>query len=255
MKETPLYSVRMRAAQGGSHELGGKHISGGEVISSLDELRSSVDLLIKKALTHSRGVPDFLQIQCDAITEPIQFVPPLKVHTNTVETITEGQYVAKELLQQNGISAAVIEKAYEQLPQFSQSGALLIDAKTGKRINGEQSVRVSKMDWNETNFISWVKKNEFMPNERLKEALVLATKVSYHPATVAELCWSDDPDYVTGYVASKALGYQRITKMKEWGDDQGCRIFFVNTAYDIDTYISYLKTEPLFVYWEENDGT
>ena len=34
-------------------------------------------------------------------------------------------------------------------------------------------------------------------------SIVLATKVSAHPATVAELCWSDDPEYITGYVASR----------------------------------------------------
>jgi 6-carboxyhexanoate--CoA ligase len=40
-------------------------------------------------------------------------------------------------------------------------------------------------------------------SQRVKEAPVLATKVSAHPATIAELCWSDDPEYITGYVTSK----------------------------------------------------
>jgi 6-carboxyhexanoate--CoA ligase len=92
-------------------------------------------------------------------------------------------------------------------------------------------------------------------NSRVKEALVLATKVIEHPATVAELCWSDDPEYITGYVASKKLGYQRITKLKEYGDERGCRIFFVNGLTDLPAYIHYLEKQPVFVEWEEENDT
>ena len=58
-----------------------------------------------------------------------------------------------------------------------------------------------------------------------REALVLASKVQAAPGIVAEICVSDDPDYVTGYVASKSLGYRRIATIKERGDPSGGRIF------------------------------
>lgn len=67
---------------------------------------------------------------------------------------------------------------------------------------------------------------------------MLATKVSEHPATVAELCWSDDPKYITGYVASKELGYQCITKLKEYGDElkQVCLLEACLFFYDCSSY-------------------
>ena len=54
---------------------------------------------------------------------------------------------------------------------------------------------------------------------------MLATKVANAPGIVGEICVSDDPDYVTGYVATKEIGYCRITTIKEMGDPCGGRIF------------------------------
>lgn len=92
-------------------------------------------------------------------------------------------------------------------------------------------------------------------NSRIKEALALASKVSEHPATVAELCWSDDPDYITGYVAGKKLGYQRITAMKEYGTEEGCRIFFADGSVNVNTYINDLEKQPILIEWEEDDDS
>ena len=83
----------------------------------------------------------------------------------------------------------------------------------------------------------------------MKEALTLATKVCHHPAVTAELCWSDDPDYVTGYVAGSRLGYQRITKLKEAGSEHGCRVFFVDGRADITSCIHYLEKDPIIIQW------
>ena len=58
------------------------------------------------------------------------------------------------------------------------------------------------------------------------DALALATK-NIHCGVEAELCWSDDPDYTTGYVAGKTIGYVRIKPMKEEGVPIGGRVYFV----------------------------
>ncbi|MCM2534692.1 hypothetical protein NDK43_23040 [Neobacillus pocheonensis] len=55
MSKEDFYSVRMRASENGAHEQGGKHISGGELISTYDNLKNAVNVLLEKALTHSRG--------------------------------------------------------------------------------------------------------------------------------------------------------------------------------------------------------
>ncbi len=257
MQEDKYYSVRMRAAKDGSHEHGGKHISGGELLSTYSDIKLAVNALLEKGLTHSRGKPDFMQIQFEYINEPIKLVKPLQIQTNEVESEEEGHALAWELLEKVGVPRKIIEKAYKQSTKYlGIRGAILFDIHSGERIDdrNEKGVRVSKMDWLDTNFEKWANHNQMPPNSRLKEALVLATKVSEHPATIAELCWSDDPDYITGYVASENLGYQRITKLKEYGDERGCRIFFVDCSKDLNSYIHYLEKQPVFIQWgEEND--
>ena len=71
MIEENLFSVRMRASKNGAHENGGKHISGGEQISTYSHLKHAVNVLLDKVLTHSRGNLDFMQIQLELIDEPI----------------------------------------------------------------------------------------------------------------------------------------------------------------------------------------
>ncbi|MFD3450352.1 6-carboxyhexanoate--CoA ligase [Microbacteriaceae bacterium 4G12] len=256
MKEKVFYSVRMRAAKGGPHEQGGKHISGGELLATYENMREAVNHLLEKALTHSRGNPDFMQIQFELMSEPMKQIPPLKITMNQVQSAEAGQLLAQELLAQARIKREVIDMAYKQLAKHSDMrGAILIDVHSGERIDNRQQkgVRVSRMDWLHPNFEAWANHVHESSSTRVKEALVLATKVSAHPATVAELCWSDDPEYITGYVASKTLGYQRISQLKESGDEQGCRLFFVDCSYDMEDYLFFLEKQPFFVHWEEVD--
>jgi len=257
MDPSRLYSVRMRASENESHENGGKHISGGELLSTYSDLRISVNTLLEKALNHSRGKPDFLQIQCEVVNQPIKIVNPLTVQTNEVTSVEEGHELVRYLLEKTGVPKGIIEKAYQQIPNYSVRGAILIDIHTGERVDQriDKGVRVSKMDWQSGNFKKWAESKEVPCNTRLKEALTLATKVCNHKSTIAELCWSDDPDYITGYVASKNIGYQRITKLKHYGNESGCRIFFVDTLSDLNTYISYLEEQPILVQWEEDHDT
>ncbi|WP_347553090.1 6-carboxyhexanoate--CoA ligase (plasmid) [Pseudalkalibacillus hwajinpoensis] len=254
MQGRKYYSVRMRAAKDGSHEQGGNHISGGELLSTFSDINYAVNSLLKKGLTHSRGRPDFMQIQFECINEPIKLVHPLKIETNEVESAEKGQALARKLLQQLGIPRKSIEKAYKLITENSgMRGAILFDIHLGERIDdrNEKGVRVSRMDWLDADFEKWADHFEVPRSPKVKEALVLAGKASNHPATIAELCWSDDPDYITGYVASKKLGYQRITKLKEFGDERGCRIFFVDCLEALDSYIHYLEKQPVFIQWEE----
>ena len=258
MQEEKYYSVRMRAAKNGPHELGGKHISGGELLSTYSDLKHAVNALLEKGLNHTRGKPDFMQIQLESIQEPIKFIMPLHIETHEVNSVENGQALAWRLLEKAGIQKEIIEKAYEEITKYSGiRGAILIDIHSGERIDdrNEKGVRVSRMDWLNTNFEKWADYYNMPNNSRVKEALVLATKVSEHPATIVELCWSDDPDYTTGYVASKKLGYQRITNLKEYGDERGCRIFFVNCSKDQNSYKHYLEKKPVFIQWEEVNDT
>jgi 6-carboxyhexanoate--CoA ligase len=81
-----------------------------------------------------------------------------------------------------------------------------------------------------------------------KEALCLASKVAGCPFIVAELCMSDDPDYTTGYFASRERGYIRLTAIKEKGDPRGGRIFlFDGSQEDVLSCMRYLEETPVLV--------
>jgi 6-carboxyhexanoate--CoA ligase len=81
----------------------------------------------------------------------------------------------------------------------------------------------------------------------VKEALLLASKVASCNHVVAELCISDDPDYTTGYVASMKLGYVRIPHLKDKGDKEGGRVFFLSDEADISAAIRYLEKTPVIL--------
>ncbi|MCP6682678.1 6-carboxyhexanoate--CoA ligase [Bacillus nakamurai] len=248
------YSVRMRASQHGSHEKGGKHISGGERLITFSGLNQAVNDLLHKGLSHSRGTPDFMQIQFEGINEPIRPIYPLPVETNEVDTAEKGQALARELLKKAGIPEDMIDKAFLDIAAYSEvRGAVLFDIRSGKRIDdrNEKGVRVSRIDWPEPDFHQWASEHGMAANSRIKEALAIAAKVCEHPNIMAELCWSDDPDYITGYVSGKKMGYQRITKMKDAGDESGCRIFFVDGFIDTDSCINFLEKQPVLIQREE----
>ena len=237
-----LYSVRMRAAQGGPHEKGGHHISGAERIVKLEEVGAIAQSLADRALHHSKGTADFINITVDLIPpEKIRYIDCLKVEEHKTSCISESHQLATELLQGPNISKAAVHKAISLLKGLDKSmrGAMLVDTITGERLDtGDRGVRVSHMD----SFDSYA----LGDNEHMREALVLASKVQSADGIVGELCWSDDPDYTVGYVACNGV-YHRIPNMKELGSNIGGRVFFVRSDIDSESVIEYLERAPVLV--------
>ena len=237
-----LYSVRMRAAQGGPHEKGGHHISGAERIVKLEEVGAIAQSLADRALHHSKGTADFINITVDLIPpEKITYIDCLNVEEHQTSSISESHQLAIELLQGPNISKAAIHKAISLLKGLDKSmrGAMLVDTITGERLDtGDRGVRVSHMD----SFDSYA----LGDNEHMREALVLASKVQSADGIVGELCWSDDPDYTVGYVACNGV-YHRIPNMKKLGSNIGGRVFFVRSDIDSESVIEYLESAPVLV--------
>ncbi len=77
--------------------------------------------------------------------------------------------------------------------------------------------------------------------------MMLASKIAAHPAILAELCMSDDPDYTTGYVASKSFGYIRLPNMKKAGSPHGGRVFFIRPGSDIPNIVAFLELTPVLL--------
>ena len=242
-----LYSVRMRAAQGGPHEKGGHHISGAERIVKLEEVGAIAQSLADRALYHSKGTADFINITVDVIpSNEITYIDCLQVEEHRANTIAEAHQLAIELLQGTHITEVAIQNAMTFLKELDSSmrGAMLVDATTGKRIDiGNRGVRVSHMDSFDSESLG--------DNEHMREALVLASKVQSAEGIVGELCWSDDPDYTVGYVACNGI-YHRIPKMKELGSHIGGRVFFVRSEIDRESVIAYLEKAPVLVQRRNN---
>ena len=237
-----LYSVRMRAAQGGPHENGGHHISGAERIVKLDDVGTIAQSLAERALHHSKGTADFINITVDLIpSEKIIYIDCLKVEEHRTSSIPESHQLATDLLQGPHISETAVLKAISLLKSLDKSmrGAMLVDAITGERLDtGDRGVRVSHMDSFDSHALG--------DNEHMREALVLASKVQSADGIVGELCWSDDPDYTVGYVACNGV-YHRIPNMKELGSNIGGRVFFVRSDIDSESVIEYLERAPVLV--------
>ncbi|OWV25534.1 6-carboxyhexanoate--CoA ligase [Fibrobacter sp. UWB1] len=239
------YSLKMRASQqvGEGEQKREQHISGAERIVNRDSVEAVCTAMVRRAMTHSKGDPDFINVKIEKVHEnDIQVLKALPVTRIDVETWQEGLEKAFGVV--GDAATGIREKLPELLHEtFPMRGAMLYDIATGERLepDHERGVRATYMDALHSSEVDGCK-NHF------NEAIVLATKVANAPGMVAEFCVSDDPNYVTGYVASKELGYVRIMKMKEMGDENGGRIFlFDSRKAKAEECIEYLQKKKVLV--------
>ena len=239
------YSLKMRASQqvGEGEQKYEQHISGAERIVGRDSVEAVCTAMVRRAMTHSKGDPDFINVKIEKVHEnDIQILKALPVTRVDVDTWQEGLEKAFGVV--GDAAAGIREKLPELLREtFPMRGAMLYDIATGERLepDHERGVRATYMDALHSSEVDGCK-NHF------NEAIVLATKVANAPGMVAEFCVSDDPNYVTGYVASKELGYVRIMKMKEMGDENGGRIFlFDSRKAKAEECIGYLQRKKVLV--------
>ena len=242
-----VYSIRMRSAQGGPHEQGGHHISGAERLVSLENLTKVSQEFLERALHHSKGRPDFINLQIDEIPDTsIMKVPVLSIKTTEASSIPEAHTMASSLLRAAHISDQAITAAFHQLEQNTEavSGAWLVQAETGDIY--PRTVRVSRMDAEREGDIHQHLQSHHCSSMHSREALILASKVLASPYIVGELCWSDDPDYTIGYV-SYGNTYHRLSPMKEYGSPIGGRVFFIAPHTPVEELITYLTSTPTWV--------
>ena len=236
-----LYSLKMRAEKSAGKR---EHVSGAEKILQEEELPEHLAALLSRALHHAKGRADFVNFKVESIApEAVEHLPALPVSTVEVETPAEGRRVIIDALGKLGLKngEAILAKFSET---YGMRGAMLLDADTLERLepDAERGLRATYMDAARTAKGASDCKNHFA------EAVVLATKVVHAPHIVAEICVSDDPDYVTGYVAAPSLGYRRITKLKEAGSPDGGRIFlYRGPRGGVAETIRYLEKQCMLV--------
>ncbi len=252
MTAEALYSIRMRASTAK------KHISGAERISHAQSIDDIVTGLLARA--RSKGVPpDTISITVESLQGlPVRFFTALDVLTVRVPDMHIGRTAAARTLAGLGVSDHAVTQAIALLScgaspaDNTMRGAIIMDARTGERLEPDQErgVRASRFDY--TDDVSALVDERLaalgLTHYRTREALALATKIVHAPCVIAELCWSDDPDYTAGYVASLLQGYVRFPHLKSIGDPKGGRILFVDSAgLNRDALIVYLQKEPVLI--------
>lgn len=238
------YSIRMRASRAVAPGRA-EHISGAERIAGPSGVPALAHDLARRALGHGKGRPDTIHITIEELDDAaILRVPALPARALDCATPAEGLRLAAGLLRQAGVAApeAVIDLLLASEPM---RGAMLVDADTLERLepDRERGVRATLMDMaDEANGNGADGKQHYL------EAAVLAAKVCRAPHIIAELCISDDPDYVTGYVASPAFGYARIARLKEPGIPRGGRVFLYRGPREaVADTVAFLERRPVLV--------
>lgn len=234
----------------------GAHISGAERLLDFSQLEDAASSMLKRALNHSRGVPSHITLTLEQVgQEQLRKERLLPLSTFVADNWRHGRLLAVDMLEGLGLERRIVKNAISRLaagpaPNHEvMRGAMLVDAMSGERLEPDRmrGVRVSRMDIDPAALpsICLLLDSLNLNRQRVLEAWVLASKVTLYPQVIAELCWSDDPDYQPGYVASAQNGYQRITHLKELGSSIGGRIFFVRQAAGLTSLIDSLQYEPL----------
>ncbi|HSQ88979.1 6-carboxyhexanoate--CoA ligase [Romboutsia sp.] len=239
-----LYSVKMRSSKEDSH------ISGTESIVKESDLEKAINLLVKRALSHSKGSADFINIKVEELKQQdIEMIKPLEVTTIDVEDYKQGLNSVELVLGKLGIDNEKASKILKLLMDIKDMrGAILLDINTMERLEYDKNrgIRATYMDFESSKLDHLSKEKVY--SAHFIEALALATKVINCPYIIGEVCYSDDPDYTAGYVASKEYGYIRFPYLKKLGDTNGGRIFLYDSSIDdLDKCIDYIENKKILI--------
>jgi 6-carboxyhexanoate--CoA ligase len=238
--------------------IGDRHVSGSERIIFREKIEGTVEELVERAMRKG-CTRDQVTISLEPLRDAlIHRLTALDVITLSAPDVQAGRKAASRVLQRAGVSAQAVLAAISHLSAGAalsggnMRGAMIIDAQKGERLepDRERGVRASRFDWSEEagKKISRQLAALGLTHFRTREAIALATKVASAPGIVAELCWSDDPDYTAGYVASADRGYVRFPFLKQLGDAKGGRAFFVDRdALNMDRLLQYLEQDVALI--------
>lgn len=234
----------------------GTHISGAErLLEQPDIAEEELLKMLRRAWDHPRGRADEISLQVEEVAASLVMKGRLlDLSGFRVDNWEQGRSLAQSLLAEAGVAPNVATEAMSVLHHgaapggVSMRGAMLVDADTGARLetNHARGVRVSRMDVCQSLREKLSRQLAMFGLDRpqVVEALTLASKVSSTSQVLAELCWSDDPDYTAGYVASSA-GYRRITQLKPLGEERGGRVFFIRSgAGCVADLVDFLERTP-----------
>ena len=227
------YSIKMHA------EENFRHISGAERIVPYDAIQEALSLLSRRALQHANGRPDRVSFSVRKIAGAVRTISALPVSEPASNCLADSRNLLQRELERLDVDAHHILNIFYSLQNMR--GAALLHTGVLERMepDKQRGIRATCMDY---------LGNQGEMKNHMKEALCLASKVAGCPFIVAELCMSDDPEYTTGYFASRDRGYIRLFNIKEKGDTRGGRLFLFNgKREDVQKCIQYLEETPVLV--------
>jgi len=247
--ENKFYSVRMHA------ERDGRHLSGAERLVEKEQIRPVVESMLLRSVDCD---PASLQISVDAVDDDAIVRGALPNLTEvSVTDFQAGRDRAFQALVASGVTDKVALTSIQSIAAGAgpdggnMRGAMLVESRSGDRLEPDSSrgVRATRMDVDPALEEAFAERlvSHGLTHRRTREALILAAKVLTAPGIVAELCWSDDPDYTAGYVAAPGLGYLRIPHMKKRGDVHGGRAFFLTAGANLLRTIRFLEETPFLI--------
>lgn len=260
-KKNYLWSIRMRASKSiirpytknfsTKNNYKEIHISGAEGLYDNNQINTTVKKYIKRALTHSKGYPDKIIITIEKINRKPIIINSLPITTIISKNLQESKKIINRILYSIGISDKSIKKALEIMKKENMRGASILTISSAKRLESDQKrgVRVSRLGISKEALktLSKTLQKQGINTDTVREAIILASKVNSHKDIIAELCVSDDPEYTTGYIASKKYGYVRIPFIKKNKSKSGGRVFFVSENVDLENITNYLERTPVMV--------
>ncbi len=228
------------------------HISGAEGLYGLPEVDRVAKEYFIRAMKHQKGMPDRVVITLEKVEQEPREVPLLQFSTVQCDRPGEARKIISGLLSSVGVSDKAIGKGIRVVASMAMHGAALISCESAARMetDKQRGIRVSRLgiDKDSERKLQRRLSESGINTPTVREAIILASKVASHRDLVAELCVSDDPDYTTGYVASRNLGYVRIPNIKEKGSQSGGRVFFVREGANTERIIEYLEKRPVMVW-------
>ena len=243
----------MRASSGAPHEEGGRHLTGAERLVPTSELEATVLELLRRA--EERGAfGEHVRISID----PVSIVTRAKcldVTTVSAPASESAMRIAAHLVGTAGVSNEALSAGLQLLVQgrggsgMPIRGAALIDAATGDRLDPDptRGIRASRFDYapEARDGVQKALAVGGLAHFRTFEALAVATKVLW-AGVAAEYCWSDDPDYDAGYIATPQHGYVRFPCFRPPGATGG-RLFFLRPESDPNAIIWRLEQAALLI--------
>lgn len=245
MPKKSYYSARMRSIKSGIH------ISGAEGIYERNDLEDVVRGYTKRAFSHDRGRADQVRLSIEKLEDVPRKISSLPLCTVNTRNPQAAKKVAVRILSSVGITERAVEEAFKAISiGITMRGAMLMDVE-GVRLEPDllRGVRVTRMGITKkaSAILSRKLARLGINNNTVKEALILASKVHKYRLVLGELCISDDPNYTTGYVATRAYGYIRLPRIKKRGMPSGGRAFFI-AGGEVKELIKYLQSHPVMIH-------